>query len=156
MFHENCWSWKCEVSNKNPYLWTLSCVEIFIRCTMPGLLTEKPHIEGHLHLCVISIGWNTRLGFLAKREPISLDTRVCAIFIGCIMPGVCRKRKPICVIYNPVVLHFYRVHTIPCFDVMLLQRHIEKKAPLTLQPVFQEVGNSVLWGNLPGQTSLSS
>jgi hypothetical protein len=70
------------------------------------------------------------LGFLAKREPISLGTSVCAIFIGCITPGVCREKQktPICV-YNPIVLHFYRVHTIPCHDVMLLQRHIRKERP---------------------------
>ncbi len=66
------------------------------------------------------------------------------------------KKKRIFCVYNHVVLHSYRVHTIPRPDVMLLQRHIEKKAPLTLQPVFQIVGNSVLRGNLPGQTSLSS
>jgi hypothetical protein len=46
------------------------------------------------------------------------------------MPGVCMKKKtPICV-YNPVVLHFYRVHTIAHLDVILLQRHIQMKAPL--------------------------
>jgi hypothetical protein len=36
---------------------------------MPGLITEKPHIGGHLHLRVISIGCSTMLGFLPKENP---------------------------------------------------------------------------------------